>query len=401
MLPRSAFEGQMLSSSKHHYNVLIAGGGPAGASLALLLTRRGYRCLVVDKQSQPTRTLGEALKPVASSLLHQLGLEPDLSQLGAVSTYVTRVHWANRCFEKAHVAGQFGPELHVDRARFDAWLQQTARTAGAHWLAPATIHALERTSTGHKVLLRAGERELCIDADYLVDASGRSASLSRKLGAQRVTADELVGYGRWYQARHVTPLVLIEATHNGWWYSAPAQPDDVHVHHWNPKATREHGKLVVLFITDPHVPAGKAQSDAAWQRQLLAAPATRERLQDAEQDGRPRSYMAGPARTLWTAGQCWLPVGDAALSFDPIAADGLCFALRSALEATTHITAELSGKRLSTTYHAALSRIYSQHLEQRLVRYRDGASVHDHSFWQRRLVNYQDAMHIQTDRRAS
>lgn len=376
----------MLSSSHHRYDVLIAGGGPAGASLALLLSRRGYHCLVVDKHSQPTRTLGEALKPVASSLFRQLGLEPDLMQLGAVSTFVTRVHWARRCFEKAHVAGHFGPELHVDRARFDTWLQQAARSAGAHWLAPATISALEPKGMGHRVMLRSGERDLCIDADYLVDASGRGASLSRRLGANRVSADELIGYGRWYHARHVAPLVLIEATGDGWWYSAPAPPDDMDLHSWNPKATRDRGKLVVLFITDPRLPASKAQCDAAWQQRLLGAPATRERLAGAEQEGKPRSYMAGPARTMWTAGQRWVPIGDAALSFDPIAADGLCFALRSSLEAATHIASELSGTQHSMTYHSALLRIYDEHLRQRRSHYRDGANVQSNPFWQRRLL---------------
>jgi flavin-dependent dehydrogenase len=363
------------------YDVLVVGAGPAGASLTLQLVGAGYRCLMVDKHASPSRTLGEALKPVGRALLQELGLELDLRRLGAAPTFVTRVSWAGRTFEKVHVNASLGPELHVDRARFDAWLQHAAQAAGAELCAPARVRALHRSGAGYRARLRVGERDVDIEAAYVVDASGRHASLSRKLGAVRASADDLVGYSRWYDARQVAPLVLIEAASEGWWYSAPTPPDDVEPSAWNPKATREHGKLVVLFVTDPR----SASRHERWEQLLCEAPATRERLAGAAQDGAPRSYVAAPALTTWTPGQRWLPIGDAALSFDPIAADGLCFALRSALEAAAHIDAELRGRAPSNAYGAAIARIYQEHLSRRLGHYRDEAVAHGKPFWRRRL----------------
>jgi flavin-dependent dehydrogenase len=161
------------------------------------------------------------------------------------------------------------------------------------------------------------------------------------------------------------------------------------------KETREHGKLVALFITDPRSPAAKARRDETWQELLQGAPETRERLVGAEQDGAPRSYVAGPAYTSWAPGERWLPVGDAALSFDPIAADGLCFALRSAIEAAAHINSELAGKPTSDSYRTAIRRIYDQHLSRRLEHYRAEASAHL-PFWQRRLDVRKDASPIRS-----
>lgn len=382
-------------SPRSGYDVLVVGAGPAGASLARLLARAGRRCLLVDKQAQPTRTLGEALKPVGRALLAEHGLSPDLRGMGAVPTFVTRVSWAGRRFEKAAVASPFGPELHVDRARFDAWLQQVACAAGADFCAPATLRSLERENDGYRVLLRTGEQDVPVEARYVVDASGRSAFLGRKLGARRAAADELVGYGRWYCAPRVEPLVVIEAASDGWWYSAPTPPDGSEARGWNAKATREQGRLVALFITDPRCPA-KARRDGAWQELLRTAPATRERLAGAIQDGAPRSYLAGPAITDWAPGQRWLPVGDAALSFDPIAADGLCFALRSSLEAATHVDAELAGRPISDAYRAAIRLIYDEHLSRRLEHYRAEANARDLSFWQRRLELGKDASPIRS-----
>ncbi|MGH7623452.1 MAG: NAD(P)/FAD-dependent oxidoreductase, partial [Gemmatimonadaceae bacterium] len=54
--------------------VLVAGGGPAGASVAFALARRGVEVLVVDRARFPRpKPCAEYLSPEASRILADMG----------------------------------------------------------------------------------------------------------------------------------------------------------------------------------------------------------------------------------------------------------------------------------------------------------------------------------------
>ena len=56
-------------------DVIVAGGGPGGATTALLLARAGVNTLLLDPSlGLRTRKIGETLPPVANGLLVRLGL---------------------------------------------------------------------------------------------------------------------------------------------------------------------------------------------------------------------------------------------------------------------------------------------------------------------------------------
>jgi len=53
-----------------HYDALVVGGGPASSTMARTLTQKGYRTLVVDKQSFPgTRPVPAGSRPPCSMCL--------------------------------------------------------------------------------------------------------------------------------------------------------------------------------------------------------------------------------------------------------------------------------------------------------------------------------------------
>ena len=64
----------MIAPGGGRMDVIIAGGGPAGASTAFHLARRGVRVMVVDRARFPrAKPCAECLSPQASRLLEAMG----------------------------------------------------------------------------------------------------------------------------------------------------------------------------------------------------------------------------------------------------------------------------------------------------------------------------------------
>ena len=57
------------------YDIIIIGGGPAGASAALFLEKKGYRIALLDQARFPRdKICGEFISPAADAILSKLGV---------------------------------------------------------------------------------------------------------------------------------------------------------------------------------------------------------------------------------------------------------------------------------------------------------------------------------------
>src|SRR5215469_15913646 len=59
---------------QEHFDIIIAGGGPAGSSTANFLRQRGRRVLVLERERFPRFHIGESLLPFTNDVWRELGV---------------------------------------------------------------------------------------------------------------------------------------------------------------------------------------------------------------------------------------------------------------------------------------------------------------------------------------
>lgn len=158
------------------FDVVIAGGGPAGSVCAATLARRGLRVLVLEKTKFPRFHLGESLLPNSLPVLDAIGVLPE-AKARFIFKYGARFHEDHGPkrrkdrFEFANAWHGDPPLDHafeVPRDEFDQMLLENARKQGADVREEETVVRLEKG----RVVTKKGET---FEARFVVDATGREA----------------------------------------------------------------------------------------------------------------------------------------------------------------------------------------------------------------------------------
>lgn len=359
-----------LGAQEREFDVAVVGAGPAGSATALALAKRGLRVCLLDATATAPRRVGETLRASATRSLEALGLLDAFRAEGHAPAYARRSSWGSpEPQEMPAIANPYGPSFHLDRSRFDDWLRNAARASGAKLLVPARIRRLVATEDATLLELEHERTRFDLRARFTVDATGASGWLGRRFGAERFVLQPMIGVARWYRDTTAEPVTLIESTEHGFWYSAPL-----------PSA-----ELVAVWITDAQHPSAHAgRSDSLWEEALQSAPLTRRRIAQNLPIGQSLTRPCGPACCVGGGARGWLPAGDAALTFDPIAGEGLEHALASALSATQTLLAAHAGSRDAIVdYRNQLLLKFVEHVRRRDAVYRSEQRWPHSPFWQR------------------
>lgn len=169
------------------WEVIVVGGGPAGAAAALHLSGRA-RVLLLEKDRSPReKPCGGALSAKSLRELAALGLHPleggGLRPLGASSA--TRFWIGSREVTHHHLAIPF-----VSRRELDGLLLRRVEEGGAEVVTGARVVGLEVEEGGCRVKARRDEegREEVFRAPVVIGADGASGFTSRFICAHRLSA---------------------------------------------------------------------------------------------------------------------------------------------------------------------------------------------------------------------
>jgi flavin-dependent dehydrogenase len=174
------------------YDVLVIGGGPAGATASALLAGMGHRVVLLEKKKFPRYHVGESLMPFCYFTLERLGVVDKVREMG-----FTEKHSVQFATPDGRVSAPFYFFQHLDhpaattwqvkREDFDTMLLRHAESMGVEVREQtAALDFLEQDGrvTGVRARNPDGHEEE-LGARVTIDASGRDALLLTKRSWRR------------------------------------------------------------------------------------------------------------------------------------------------------------------------------------------------------------------------
>ena len=319
----------MSSEANTDPDVVVIGGGPAGATASTLLAQQGVRVRLFEREHFPRFHIGESLIPETYWVLKRLNMLPKMQQSRFVKKYSVQFVNANGKLSapfyfwdnKPHECSQ---TWQVVRSEFDKMMLDNAREHGVdvhEGVRVVDVLMEDERAVGVRVRQKDGpDRE--VRAKVVVDASGQNGLIQnkRRLRVWDPVLNKGAIWTYWQGAYRDTgrdegaTMVLQTADRQGWFWYIPLHDDIISIGVVSPFDT--------LF-------KGRGPYAQTYEEEVERCPAVRERVASAT---RVTGYFATKDysyRSNQVSGDGWVLIGDAFAFLDPLYSSGVLLALRS------------------------------------------------------------------------
>ena len=360
----------MVSGLPAHSEVVVIGGGPAGATAATLVAQHGRSVTLLERERFPRFHVGESLIPETFWVLERLGMLDRMRDSPFVEKH--SVQFVNEkgilsepFYFHDHKPQESSRTWQVVRSEFDEMMLRNAAAQGVDVHEGMRVREVlfDETSgtpraTGVRVQDESGG--VCdITADVVVDASGQGSMIMSRLGL-RAWDPELKKAAIWTywkaadrgtgRDEGATIVMQLDAK-QGWFWYIPLHDGTVSVG-------------VVAGFDYLFKERATKDPEAIYFEEVARCPGLQPKIAAAEVVAPIRVAKEYSYRSSTVSGDGWVLVGDAFGFLDPLYSSGLLLALKSGQLAADAVTAALAAGDTSAAKLGAWGPEYIRGLER-------------------------------------
>lgn len=313
-------------------DVVVVGGGPAGAAASTILAQRGVPVVLFERERFPRFHIGESLIPDTYHVLKRIGMLEKMKGSRNVKKYsVQFVNDRGKLSEPFyfldHRPHESSQTWQVLRSEFDQQLLDNAREQGVRaWEGVRVLEVLFDGDRAVGVRVQDAEgRTREVAAKVVVDASGQSSVVMSRLGLREwdPILKKAALWTYWEGAYRDSgrdegaTIVLQVRDKKGWFWYIPQHDDVVSVG-------------VVASYDYLFQNRGVKDLETIYFEEVDRCPGLKPRLETARRVAPFRAAKEYSYRSRRAAGDGWVLVGDAFGFLDPLYSSGVLLALKSA-----------------------------------------------------------------------